>query len=148
MPSRWDALDVVEQALVLAHPLEQYLDPLFHVDLWLPAELALSLVEIGIEHALITRTPVGALHRDWLAQQLLQQRAELSPNRQDVARPAADVIDLSSGAIDLLHGKVIGARQVLDVQDIAHLLAIAIDGDVPPRHSRNGHPCQPALVFH
>src|SRR5215216_3884693 len=123
------------------------MDAFLHTDLWLPAQFLFRFANIGVEDALVAGTPVAARYLNGISQQSLEHRTKLRPHRHDILRSAAHVVDLARGNIDLFNRGVIGIQKVIYVQDVAHLLAIAIDRDGTTRHGSDDKPCHPALVL-
>ena len=62
--------------------------------------------------------------------------------------PAADVEGLLRRLVREADGRLVGAQQIIDVQHVAHLLAVAVDGDGPAEHRGDREPGDPALVLH
>ena len=61
--------------------------------------------------------------------------------------PAADVERLPGDGIAMFIRRFVSARQVVDVQHVAHLLAVAVDRDRLAQHRGDGEPGDPALVL-
>ena len=62
-------------------------------------------------------------------------------------RTAADVENLACDFVAPRHRRVVSVQQVVNKKHIAHLLAVAVNGDGAPRHRRNHKPRHPALIF-
>ena len=65
-----------------------------------------------------------------------------------MGRAAADVEGLLRHLVGSADRRLVGAKQIVDVQDVAHLLAVAEDGDVAPEDRGDDEPGNPALILH
>ena len=127
---------------------DQASNALFDSDARTPPELALGLSDIGNEDPLVADTPEVVAHRDGTAGVPFEHRTELLPHAQRVRGTPADVVDLSLDSVDAIHGGFVDIQQVVDEQQVAHLLAVAKNGDGAANGRRDGKEGQPALVFH
>ena len=121
---------------------------LFDADRRPPAEVALGPRGVAEEDFLIAGTPVSeGGHGHSFAQDLGQDGLELAPDGDRVLRPAAHVVDVAGGLIDVLGRQLVAANEVVDVEKVAHLLAVAVDAQLLAEHGGDHEPGDPALVF-
>jgi hypothetical protein len=64
-----------------------------------------------------------------------------------IARPAAEIERLAREVADTVEDGTVGAHRVIHMQDVAHLVPIAIDGDRLALQRTDEEMGNPALVF-
>jgi hypothetical protein len=131
------AFEIGKQVLVGRHPLPQPADARLLIDPGLPAQEALGLADVADVARLVARAPFAAANPRLHALQVRQQLAELLPDGEGVAWPPADIEYLPGGHVDLLDRQSEGAHQVVHEEDVAHLLAVAVDCDRVPGEGRD-----------
>ena len=102
------------------------------------------LERAGVAHvvALVADPPVVERELDRPA----EQPAEMLEQREQayrIARPAAEVEGPAGELRQTIEQREIGRDRVVDIQDVAHLLAVAVDGErllAQRRRARNGRP--------
>lgn len=109
--------------------------------------MLLRLSNIAYVDTLVARTEWSVVDRRQVAKELPKGLAQLSPNGDGVHWAAAHVIDLSSGTVDALDGAHHEFNQVVNVEQIADLLAITVNRDTPTAKPREGEVGYPSLVF-
>src|SRR5690606_14867633 len=97
--------------------------------------------------ALVAGAPVAVGWVQRAPGEFFQQGAGLGPDGEGAGGAAADVVDLPGSAVDVAGGGLEGARQVVHIQNVAHLLAVAVDGEGLARRGADGQEGDPALVF-
>ena len=88
-----------------------------------------------------TAVPGGAPKAIFYPGNQLQQRDR-------VGRTAADVVDLPLDPVNALDSPLVESQQIGDVQDVAHLFAVSVDGQWLAEHSGNTEPGHKALILH
>src|SRR5262245_30879500 len=99
------------------------------VDLRLPAEMPEHLANVADVTALVARTPVAVRNVQWFLEEGRDDRGKLAPHGERIGWSTADVVDLAGRHVDALDRHLHRPHQVFDVQNVAHLLAIAVDGE-------------------
>src|SRR5262245_59232639 len=79
--------------------------------------------------------------------QLRKDLTEFAPDSQRIRRPAANVVDLAHGDVNLGDRKPEGPNQVVDEQDVTHLLTVAVNGDRGTGSNGDQKMRHPPLVF-
>src|SRR6185312_4572363 len=115
-------------------------------DARLPSELALRLAHVADEHLLIARSPGVVAALDLLPREALDLLHQLV-ERHHVRRAAADVEDLALDPIDALDRGLEAVEKIVDEEDVAHLLAVAVDRDRLPLGRGDREPRDPALIL-
>ena len=82
-----------------------------------------------------------------MADQSLQDRPKLSPHRHRVRRSSANVVHLSGDDVNVGDGGVVSIEQVVNEKHIAHLLAVAVNGDGLGSDGGDDKPGHPALIL-
>src|SRR5205085_5858920 len=135
-----------EKVAIAAHPFDQRADARLDIDHGRPTEQRLRPADIGYVDALVARPPVCARHPQRRAQLMVEQRCEFEQG-QGMRRPATDVESQSTRVRAPLDHRFVDTNEVIDVQQVAHLLAVAIECDRMAKHGGDGEPRDPALVF-
>ena len=112
----------------LVQPVHQLLQPRLPRGARLPVQHALDLGRVAHVDALVAGAPVGGVHGHGAARHVLQP-VDDAAHRHGVGRAAAHVEHLARHRVDAVHGAPHGVHQVVDPQDVAHLVAVAVDGD-------------------
>ena len=77
-----------------------------------------------------------------------QQGAKFSPDGEAVGGATPNVKRLPRERVGLLNGHLIQAHQIMHMEQVAHLFAIAINSDGTAEHGGDDEMRHPALVFH
>ncbi len=76
-----------------------------------------------------------------------KQRDQLEQGER-VLRASTNVVCLAAGAVDPLDSGIVRRDQIIDVQDVADLLSVAINGHRPTLDRSNGEPGEPTLILY
>src|SRR5271165_3912263 len=133
-------------AAILANPIQQQPDSWQWIDGWAPSQFALDFADVGYEHRLISGARFRMADRNFLCQAVLE-KSEQFHQRQRSRWPPADVVDAASGPRGIGRRKLVSRHQVIDVQQIAYLQTIAVDGDRSFEQRCDREPGYPSLVL-
>src|SRR5271165_6848613 len=133
-------------AAILANPIEQRPDSRQWIDGWAPSQFALDFADIGYEYWLISGPRLRMADRNFLRQAVLEE-SEQFHKRQRARRPPTDVVDAARRSRGSGRCKLVGGHQVIDVQQIAYLQTIAVDGDRSFEQRCDREPGNPSLVL-
>jgi hypothetical protein len=94
----------------------------------------------------VRRAPVGEVH-DHLSTEDLFDPADQLQQAHRVRRPAAEIERAAGDVADPPEGVHVGVDGVVDEQDVAHLPAVAVDGDRFARQGADQEVGDPSLVL-
>src|SRR5271165_4864490 len=134
-------------AAILANPIQQQPDSWQWIDGWAPSQFALDFADVGYEHRLISGARFRMADRNFLCQAILKEREQLH-QRQRSRWPPTDVVDPARGSRGIGRCKLVSGHQVIDVQQIAYLQTIAVDGDRSFEQRCDREPGNPSLVLY
>src|SRR5690606_20051252 len=115
-------------------------------DLRLPAEHALELAHVTDVDALIAGPPVVVTQWDLASHTLLEQSDEID-ERQELARSAADGECLALDLVGRRDRRLVGPHEIVHVEHVAHLLAVAVDGNRAAQARGDREPGDPTLIL-
>src|SRR5438309_262111 len=142
--AKWLAwITLGRRSRALAQPPQAFIE----TDVRCPAEVAVRFARITHVDRLVTRSPAVDLRVDCPSGESLQPRSQLVPDRNAVGWATAHVVDVARGLIDVPRGESEGADQVLDEQQVAHLFAIAVNGERPAGSGGQHEVSHPALIL-
>lgn len=129
-------------------PFPEALEALFETDAGAPAQIAFDLANVEHADTLIAGPPLAeARGLDRMAGQAAQQGLKLGPDRERMLRAAANVVDLPGDGVNALEGQFVEIHQVVNVEHITHLLAIAINDNRATGLGGNHEMRRPALIL-
>src|ERR671913_654108 len=131
---------------LLLQPLSQSGDALAPGGRRLQAEIAGRKARIGHVVALIAGAPVGIDGLDRTPNHILDVGHELF-QADRIRRASAEIEGASLYGPDMLPGRGIGLDSVGDVEDVAHLASVAVDGDRLSLERLDQEMGHPALIL-
>src|SRR5436305_6623623 len=134
------------QAALADQPVAQGADPVGGRDAGPPAGHRTKRAGVGDVVALVALAPRAAHHRRRLAGELLDLGEQLA-QAQTVGRPAADVERPPGQPLAPARSAQERVDEVVDVEHVADLLAVAVDGDRLAVERPDQEVSDPALIL-
>src|SRR3569832_388335 len=144
--SKCPARNYVRNRLIAGQPVVEAADAFLHRDARAPARRLRITRSVGDVVALIGGAPIFKLNFDGLALQAFYLMNDLEQTAC-IARPATDVVGLTRQVMDMALCELHGVDQIVDVHEVAHLIAVAVDHERLAREHSLDEVRDPALIF-
>src|SRR5690242_17415608 len=109
--------------------------------------MLLNLSDVADVDTLIPGAPASVTRLADFTQQRHQGLAKFRPYGNRVGGSAAHVVDLPGSAIYTVDGLHHGLDEVVNIKQVAHLLAVTVDRQLPALERRASEVRHPALVL-
>jgi hypothetical protein len=111
------------------YPAIEAVDAFPYADPRFPIQLLGRLADVGDIEPLIAGPPLSPNDGDGMTGHLFEQRAKFLPDGELILCASSYIVDLSGGLINARGGCVVGVQQILYIEQVTDLLAVAVDRD-------------------
>src|SRR3569832_1775035 len=144
--SKCPARNYVRNRLIAGQPVVEAADAFLHRDARAPARRLRITRSVGVVVAMIGGEPIYKLNLDGLKLKAFYLMNDLEQCTQS-ARPATDVVVLTRHVMDMALCELHGVDQIVDVHEVALLIAVAVDHERLAREHSLDEVRDPALIF-